>query len=111
MLLPELGELGQQRVLSASVHAPQSADAGALAVARLYLERAGLRVVAESPAAVLALPTTEQLARVAGDSALLEAARALTGAFAAVEALRQAAEFGGSVPSEIPTLSVLAEEA
>jgi len=111
LLLPQLGERGQARVLASSVRAPKDADGGALAVARTYAERAGLRVVSDGEFPLISVPTTEQVGRVAGEEALMEAARALVGAIAAVEALRGAAGFGGTVQSEIPCLSVLTEEA
>jgi hypothetical protein len=107
LLLAQLGEAGQARLLSAAVHAPEDADAGALEVAQSYLERAGVRVVVHdslaehgTSAEPLTLPTGQQIAQIAGDPALQEAARALTGALSAVQAVQRAAGLAGaaSVP-------------
>lgn len=106
LLLPQIGEAGQERLLASSVHAAPDAEPGVLAVARSYLERAGLRVASEPGAPTLALVSADELSRVAGDPALLEAARALTGALAAVAALREAAAFGSPVQPVVPTLCV-----
>src|SRR4051812_46506448 len=45
VLLPEVGSEGQVRLLAAQVRIGGVADEGAAAVAREYLERAGVRVV------------------------------------------------------------------
>jgi sulfur-carrier protein adenylyltransferase/sulfurtransferase len=94
LLLPELGEAGQLRLLAASARPEGSPDAGALAVARDYLSRAGLRVSGEASAVALELPDADAVARLAGAPELAEAARALAGAFAAVEAIKAAAGIG-----------------
>ena len=105
LLLAQLGEAGQARLLSAAVYAPQEVDvdAGALEVARSYLERAGLRVVVHdtlaehgTAAEPLSLPSRQQVARIAGIPALEEAARALAGALSAVHAIQRAVGLPGA---------------
>jgi hypothetical protein len=112
LLLPELGEAGQLRLLRAAVRADDSADPGALAVARDYLSRAGLRVDAGAEAAVLTLPGSDEIERLAGAPELVEAARALAGAFAAVEAIKAAAQIGrrGALPSEFSLAAAVREQ-
>jgi hypothetical protein len=102
LLLPELGEAGQLRLLAASARPQGTPDAGALEVARGYLSRAGLRVSGEPGAIALELPDAGALARLAGTPALVEAARALAGAFAATEAIKAAAGIGsrGALPAQ-----------
>ena len=117
LLLTQLGEAGQERLLSAQVVANGDADAGALAVARRYLTRAGVKVCdgaledswparpsgtdeptgpqtnepagagASAPAA-LRVATAEQVASMAGHPGLQHAARALAGALSAVNTLQ-----------------------
>jgi adenylyltransferase/sulfurtransferase len=98
LLLPELGEAGQLRLCAGRVRHGADRDPGALGVARDYLARAG---VGES-AAVDATDAAEvwldvgDPAQLAGRPELLEAARALCGAFAAVEAIKALAGLGTS---------------
>ena len=105
LLLTQLGEAGQARLLSAVVHAGAEADPGALEVARTYLERAGVRVTVHDSvpehgthADRLALPTRAEVERVAGTAPLEEAARALLGALAAVTAIQHAAGLSPAGP-------------
>jgi hypothetical protein len=115
LLLPELGETGQLRLLAARARPGGAADAGALAVARGYLSRAGLGIAVEArpraleqntdacdTAVALDIPDAAGVARLAGAPELLDAARALAGAFAAVEAIKAAAQIGvrGELPQE-----------
>jgi adenylyltransferase/sulfurtransferase len=111
LLLPQIGEAGQLRLLAARVREPLQADAGALSVACSYLARAGLRTTSDAEAPELSLVSSREVARLAGDPALIEAARALAGALAAVDALRAVAGFDGRAQTVIPTLSVTAEDA
>jgi hypothetical protein len=109
LLLPELGELGQSRLLASVVRPNQDADPGALEVAHSYLSRAGLRIAmegCEGPAMTLA--SAAAVTRVAGAPELLEAARLLAGAFAAVEAIKAAAGIGQQ--SQLPAAFSLASE-
>ncbi len=121
LLLSQLGERGQERLLAAELRPARGADSGALEVARVYLERAGVRVLkhvearrsareqddvdarrsAREPvpdAPELALYAPAEIARMAGDEGLAEAARALAGALAAVAAIRKIVDLPG--PSE-----------
>lgn len=109
LLLPEIGEQGQLRLLASRVRVPVGADAGALMAARSYLERAGVQVDADS-GAPLNLASAQQIEALAGDPLLFEAARALAGAFAAVETIKSVAGIGQ--PSELPDeLSLASEDA
>lgn len=88
LLLTQLGEAGQERLLAAQVVANGDADAGALAVARRYLTRAGVRVSAECASSPLRVATRDELETMAGHPSLREAARALAGALSAVNTLQ-----------------------
>ncbi|MDB4972443.1 MAG: hypothetical protein JWN48_784 [Myxococcaceae bacterium] len=105
LLLSQLGEAGQERLLAAAVHARADADPGALAVARCYLERAGVQVASResllekgTSSAELDLGSSADVTRIAGSSALEEATRALLGALAAVRAIQEAAALPASLP-------------
>jgi hypothetical protein len=108
LLLPELGEAGQERLLAGRVRAADGADPEALEVARTYLERAGVSVTSNHEASELRVATTDELERLAGRPELLEAARALAGALAAVHAVQTVAAFGPGAASPaiaaIPTI-------
>src|SRR5687767_5033255 len=111
LLLPEIGEAGQARLLACQVRVAASAEAGALAVARSYLERAGLQVegvMERSVEASLAVPDRARIDALAGSPIFLEAARALAGAFAAVEIIKSVVGIGQ--PSELPEALSLASE-
>jgi len=111
LLLPQIGEVGQARLLASSLQAPAAADAGTLAVTRVYLERAGVRVIEGSPEGDLSpqrlpsLPSSEVLARIAGRPELHEAARALVGALAAVQAIQSVVRASPQPAFSIPVLS------
>jgi hypothetical protein len=127
LLLAQLGEAGQERLLAAHVRANVDADPGALAVARRYLTRAGvhvddassavqapelasqpeppeLRVQAQQARArfPLQVATSQRLATLAGAPALREAARALAGALSAVNTLQSILGVQGSTLSGAP---------
>jgi hypothetical protein len=89
VLLTEVGLAGQARLLQAAVALPANADARAAEIAADYLQRAGLRVDPDA-GAVLALPAGDAVRALAGRPELEEAAAALSGAFAAVEAIKHA---------------------
>ena len=93
VLLTEIGLAGQARLLQAAVSLPQGADARAAELAADYLQRAGLRVDQEAGAEV-ALPVGDAVRALAGRPELYEAAAALSGAFAAVEAIKHALGVG-----------------
>lgn len=116
LLLPEIGEEGQLRLLATHVRVPGEADAGAAEVAREYLVRAGVRVETEveagaspSPAdggarTPLSLPRAHDLLALAGAPELIEAARALSGALAAVESIKSALALGEPLRQPIAAL-------
>jgi hypothetical protein len=111
LLLPEIGEGGQARLLKSQVGAAADADPGALAVARSYLERAGVRVADDAEGSVevsLNVPDRARIEALAGSPLLLEAARALAGALAAVETIKSVVGIGQ--PSELPEAFSLASE-
>jgi len=95
LLLPELGEAGQLRLCAGRVRHAAELDPGALAVARDYLARAGVGASAADDAAEVWLDVSDP-AQLAGRPELIEAARALCGAFAAVEAVKALAGLGTS---------------
>lgn len=110
LLLPEIGEQGQRGLCDTQALLPRDADPGAAGVAAEYLERAGLRVRAGSdpaeatPDAVrVPVASRPEVARWAGDEALEEAAAALAGAFAAVEAIKATVGTGeaGTLPEHL----------
>ncbi|HEX5660668.1 MAG TPA: hypothetical protein VFX59_25925 [Polyangiales bacterium] len=96
LLLPQVGETGQRRLLETALHL--RGDAGVVEVAERYLARAGVRVGAGSHWSVA---SSDEVARVAGDPALEPAARALLGALAAVEAIRVTLELPGREPENV----------
>ena len=117
LLLSQLGEAGQARLLRTSVHAGIDADRGVLAVARCYLERAGVFVLTHdslpehgSSAEELALVSSDEVERMAGVPALEEATRALLGALAAVRVIQEVVGLPASpLPSQ--SFAISSEEA
>jgi len=106
LLLPEIGEAGQERLLASRVRV--SGASGAEAVARSYLERAGVQL--GDTGEQLRVASDARLDALAGSPLLLEAARALAGAFAAVETIKSVVGIGH--PSELPeALSLVSEDA
>lgn len=113
LLLPQLGEAGQLRLLETTLAPAHDADHGVLAVARGYLERAGVRISADRTADAdadassvpLTLPSRSELDRIAGRPELLEAARALAGALTAVSAIQRAARIEARPMTDIPVIS------
>ena len=107
LLLAQLGEAGQERLLAARVRANGDADPGALAVTRCYLERAGLTFAEpdDAPArdgaaaAPVHVATSAEIDAMAGLPALHEAARALSGALSAVGTLLSVLGLSGSTLS------------
>ena len=110
LLLPQIGETGQARLLASTLRAPANADHGTLRVARAYLERAGVRVIEATPESVDAeplpsLPASEVIARIAGRPELHEAARAVVGALAALQAIQSVVRASPQPAFSIPVLS------
>ncbi len=107
LLLGEIGESGQQRLLDARFCAGADSDADAYAVAADYLERAGC--AADPRGDVLRVPSRSQVMRFAGSPALAEPAAMILGAFSAVEHLKEV--LGISEAGELSTDLRLSEEA
>ena len=101
VLLEPLGEAGQAQLCAARVRVAASCDPRAAAVAREYLERAGVEVVtaetaAQAPGAIdVETRTPDAIRALAGDDALADCAAWLDGAFTAVEAIKRIASVGG----------------
>jgi len=103
LLLTEIGPSGQERLCASRVRVPPGADPRAGAVARDYLERAGVSVLSgDGHANALPVPAAEAVRAIAGAPALEEAAAALCGALAAVEAIK--AELGVGRAAGMPKL-------
>ena len=102
LLLGEIGEAGQQRLLDARFRSGAGGDADAYAVAADYL-------VAGASGAVLHVPSTSRLMRFAGSPALAEPAAAILGAFSAVEHLKEV--LGIAAARELPSELRLIDEA
>jgi hypothetical protein len=101
--LAEIGTTGQSRLQSA-VLAAGSGDARALAVALDYLARAGVRV--DASGGPMDVPSSAEVARIAGRPELGEAAAFLVGALAATENI---ARITGAPARPITNVPVLAE--
>ena len=95
LLLAEIGEAGQERLLHSRVHV---ADEGPNGVCADALRRAGVTVTDEAPTREVRVGNETEIARLAGRPELTEAARALRAAFAAVEAIKAIAEAGTAAP-------------
>ena len=87
LLLGEIGESGQERLLAARFCRGADGDAAAFAVAADYLERAGC--AADDGGKELRLPSRDAVTGFAGSPALAEPAAAIMGAFSAVEHLKE----------------------
>jgi hypothetical protein len=112
LLLTQLGDTAQERLLATRVRVGSNAnaDAGALAVARTYLTRAGVTFSDDENASELGIATSSEVERLAGRRELLEPARALAGALAAVSAIQAAAQL--EWPStQTATVVISSEEA
>jgi hypothetical protein len=111
LLLSEIGETGQARLCAARVRVRVTSDPRAVAVARDYLERAGLEVLDAGDAGAgldVPVPDAQAVRVLAGGEALEEAGAALAGAFAAVEAIK--AVLGVGVYAELPSALSLGPE-
>lgn len=107
LLLPELGLDGQARLCAASYRV--SGDEAAARVAVDYLGRAGLARGRDGDggAVSVAVPAADAIDGLAGRPELREAAAALAGAFAAVEAIKVVAGAGraSTLASEFSLIS------
>ena len=106
LLLGEIGESGQLRLLDAGFRQGSDSDADATAVAVEYLERAGCS--ADEAGAELRVPDTSAVLRFAGSPALREPAAAIVGAFSAVEHLKEI--LGVAAARELPIELTLSTE-
>lgn len=99
VLLPEIGNEGQAKLLDARVVLEGGPSQGA-AVCKDYLQRAGIQVVSQADDAVpVSLPAAPQVEKLSGgDPALCVAAEALVGAFVAVETIKAATGAGRAAP-------------
>lgn len=87
LLLGEVGEAGQLRLLAARFRRDQRSDAEASLVSADYLERAGCTVGVEGDP--LDVPSESAVMRFAGKASLSAPAAAIIGAFCAVEAMKR----------------------
>jgi len=111
LLLPEIGNAGQECLCAHWVSVPSDADEAAASVASDYLERAGVTVTRGAPGDagnVIDVPGTAAIEALSGSRALMHAASALRGAFAATEVIKRA--LGQGTAAEFPTLLCLSAE-
>ena len=108
LLLSQIGEAGQLRLCATQVRVGADADARAAKVAWLYLERAGMRIGTDDASQVIALASPEAVRALAGGIELEDAAAALAGAFAAVEAIKRA--LGVGTASSLGSLCLSTED-
>ena len=104
ILLAEVGEAGQERLLAARFRRDEASDAETSVVAADYLARAGCTVGVDGDP--LDVPDERAVMRFAGKASLAAPAAAVLGAFSAVEAMKRTLGCGeiGHFPSEL-TLS------
>jgi hypothetical protein len=106
LLLGEIGEPGQERLLDAGFRRGADGDEDAYAVAADYLERAGC--LRDENGTEVPVPTASAVMRFAGSPALQEPAAAVMGAFAAVEHLKEV--LGIATARELPSELKLSAE-
>ena len=106
LLLGEIDEAGQQRLLDAGFRPGAASDAQAFAVADEYLRRAGCSN--EEHGDEVHVPDEESVMRFAGTTSRREPAAAVIGAFCAVEHLR--ALLGLGAPRPFPSELRLSDE-
>ena len=94
LLLGEVGEAGQERLLAARFRRDDASDQEASLVAAEYLERAGCTVGAAGD--TLDVPDESTVMRFAGKASLAGPAAAIVGAFCAVEAMKRTLGCGES---------------
>ena len=92
LLLGEVDEAGQLRLLKARFRRAEGSDADALAVAEDYLERAGCLMGDDGTP--LLVPSDASVSEFATDASLRAPAAAVMGAFAAVEHFKEALGLG-----------------
>jgi hypothetical protein len=94
LLLGEIGDAGQERLLHAGFRRGAGSDADAYAVAEDYLERAGCTVRQDGDE--LLLPNEDAVMRFACEQELAGTAATIMGAFAAVEHLKATLGLGAA---------------
>jgi hypothetical protein len=99
LLLGEVGEAGQERLLASGFRGAADGEADAFAVAADYLERAGCS--RDSEGTEVRVPPASEVMRFAGSAALREPAALVLGAYSAVEYLKEV--LGIAAASEVPT--------
>jgi molybdopterin/thiamine biosynthesis adenylyltransferase len=99
LLLGEIDEAGQERLLDARFRRGAASDPDAFVVAADYLGRAGC--TPDAAGDEVPLPGTDAVRRFAGGDALVAPAAAVVGAFAAVEHLK--AVLGVGTPQDFPS--------
>lgn len=87
ILLPEIGQSGQERLCNASFAFSSDLDEEAAKIAAVYLQRAGLALDPASPRKVSA-PARNALDVMAREPGTEHAVAAVTGALAAVETIK-----------------------
>ena len=107
LLLGEIGEAGQERLLQAGFRSDLGCDEDAYTAAADYLRRAGC-VPDETGEPVLA-PDVEAVRQLAGSPALRDAAALIAGSFAAVEHLKEVLGIAAARP--LPSDLKLSSEA
>jgi len=106
LLVGEIGEAGQERLLAARYRQGADADEDAYAVAAEYLERAGC--FRDETGAQVRIAQSCAVSRFAGVPALREPAAVVMGAFAAVEHLKEV--LGISAAQEFPAALALSSD-
>jgi len=99
LLLGEIGEAGQERLLVSGFRGAADGDEDAFAVAADYLERAGCPRSPEGTE--VRVPRASEVMRFAGNAALRESAALVLGAYAAVEYLKEV--LGIADTNQVPT--------
>jgi hypothetical protein len=107
ILLPELGMDGQARLHATPVRFGAGGDLRVVAVAREYLQRAGVRTQQDASSGLVVASSREVAAR-AAEPELEECAAWLLGALTAVEAIKAGAGAGTPVALD-PEFSLAAE--
>lgn len=105
LLLAELGEAGQERLLRSRVHVT---DEEVDDVCSDGLRRAGVIVTSEASDHAVSVGSEAEIRKLAGRPELYEAARALRAAFVAVETIKTLAAVG--TPAQFPEHLTLSTE-
>ena len=106
LLLGEIGEAGQERLLDARFRRGSASDANAFAVAADYLRRAGCSE--RETGDEVQVPDEAAVEQFAGSLHLVDPAAAIIGAFCAVEHIKEA--LGIAAARELPSELRLSDE-